>query len=125
MDVDKAVFRIFRRLRIPVGGSLRHNMLVKEWAHTSLRRRDLDNSLKRLMALCYLNPERTPEGDVIHLTPVGYEYMNHLLRGPFHDLRQRLKLKWAALTRSGAPIDVVRPAPRRRISDRISPSLHA
>jgi hypothetical protein len=125
MDVEKAVFRIFRRLRIPAGGQLRQAMLVKEWTHTSLRRRDLDACLKRLTAMCYLNTERSPEGEVLVLTPIGHDYMEELLKGPFHDLRQRLRLRWAALIRRSPDIDVVRPPPRRRLSDRVTPTLQA
>jgi len=122
MNLEKAVLRIFRNLRIASGGGLRHSMLVKEWAQMSLRRGDLDATVKRMAALCYLRPERTPEGEVVYLTSAGYEYAEHLFDQPMQNLLLQLSLKLGALMRQHTNTEK-RPQARRRLADRVSPSL--
>lgn len=122
LDLEKAVLRIFFKLRMPAGRALSLHMLVKEWAGASLRRRDLESSLKRLVALMYLRPERTPDGEMLFLTPAGHEYVEHLFEGAMHNLLLGLRLKLLSLAR-GPRTEITLPPPRRRIADRIAPSL--
>lgn len=122
MNLDKAFLRIFRDLRVAPGGGLRQGLLVKEWSGVSLRRRDLDATIRRMTALCYLRQERTPEGEMLHLTTVGYEYAEQLFESPLQNLALQLRLKWNAFTRRG-DITPSPQGPRRRIADRVSPTL--
>lgn len=124
MNLDKEVLRVFRRLRIAPDHGLSQGMLVKEWARLSLRRRDLDVALRRLMALCYLRQEKTPDGDMLYVTPVGQEYADELFQNPLVELWQRVSAQWQALWRSRpAATDTDYPARRRRLADRIAPTV--
>lgn len=122
MNLDKAFLRIFRTLRVAPGNGLRHNMLVKEWSEMSLRRRDLETVIRRMVALCYLRQEPSPDGEMLILTPVGYEYADQLFEHPLHDIVLSLRLKWHALTRR-ADVTPAPQGPRRRIADRVAPTL--
>lgn len=119
-DVEKAVLKIFWDLRIPSGSGLRHSMLIKEWAYTPLRRGDLEPGIRRLAAMQYLRPERTPDGEIVLLTPVGREYSEEMFRDTLHNLLLRLRMSVLSLAR-WRRADEPRSEPGRRQIDRIAP----
>lgn len=122
MHIERSVLRLFYRLCIPAGGQLSHKTLVKEWAGLSRRRGDLDEALRRLVALCYLESERTPLGEELRLTLAGHEYAHQLFAHPLREWLQQAREAWNGWQRrfraSAAP-----PLRHRRLQDRVAPTL--